>query len=241
MNSNRKEDLLAMYEAGDESCFNEAVDLYEKALKEYPDNLKLLHDYGFLFECKGKRLLRKAGEILEKGVQIAMESDDLEVKNNPACNGQLIRVYTELGEVNKAINLFKKYIAKVPDYPTGYCNLTHAYLNADQIEEARQVINAGYKLFPQDGYIVEFMGEVAAREGKVEEALKYWSRAMELNKEIVSARFSRAYLLESEERFEEAVEEWKLIIAFLREREYTIELGFPESELERVKVKIQNG
>jgi tetratricopeptide (TPR) repeat protein len=239
MNRDRKGDLLAMYEAGDESCFDEAVMLYEKALEEQPDNLTLLHDYGFLFECNGKRQLRKAAKILEKGVQIAMESDDPEVKNNPVCNGQLIRVYTDLGQLNKAIDLFKEYITKVPDYPAGYYNLTDAYLSADQIEEARKEINAAYKLFPQDGYISESMGDISAREGKVEEALNCWSRAMELNKEIISSRFSRAYLLESEKRFEEAVEEWKIIIGFLKERGYTIELAFPEGELRRVEAKVK--
>lgn len=239
MNRDRKDDLLAMYDEGDESCFEDAVSLYEEALQEHPDNITFLHDYGWLFQCKATRLLKKAAEILEKGVYIAMNSDDPEVKRRPNCNGQLIQVYTQLGKINNAIELLKKYITKVPDYPTGYCNLTHAYLNADQVGEARRVMDAAYKLFPNDGGVAESIGEVSAREGKVEEALEFWARAVELDKEIISPRFSRAYLLESEERFEEAAEEWKLILKFLKEQGYTIELAFPERELKRVELKLK--
>ena len=51
----------------------------------------------------------------------------------------------------------------------------------------------------------------------------------------LSARYSRAFLLERLGRVGEAADEWEAIVAWLRERDAPIEAAWPERELARLR------
>lgn len=234
----RKSELLAKYEAGDSSVYEEALNLYEKAVSEEPENTDLLHKYGFLYEKKGKELLQKATSIYEKGVKIALEPENLIIKEKQHCHGQLISLRSLLGESEKSINLYKEYIQKHPDKADGYIHLAHAYFKADQLEEAKLTIDAGYKIAPKNPGINSWMGEIYQRLGKLEDALDYFQTSVELDPVYISSRYSRAFIFERLSRLEEAANEWKLIISYLRYNGFDVEAGYPESELARLEDKL---
>lgn len=240
MNRDRKSELLAKYEAGDQSVYEEALSLYEKAVAEEPENTEFIHRYGFLYERKGKELLRKAASIYEKGVKVALQPENLDVMEKQHCHGQLTSLRAMLGESEKSINLYKEYISKYPDKPDGYIHLSVAYFKAEQIEEAKLIIDTAYKLAPNDPGVNSWMGEIYQRIGRLDEALEYFKTSVELDPIYVSSRFSRAFILERLSRLNEAVDEWKLIIKYLYDNGFEIEAAYPERELARLESKINS-
>lgn len=240
MNRDRKSELLARYEAGDQSVYEEALSLYEKAVSEDPENTELLHRYGFLYERKGKELLRKAASIYEKGIQVALKPENIAIREKQHCHGQLISLRAMLGECEKSIDLYKEYIKKYPDKANGYVLLAYAYFRADQIDEAKLTIETAYKIAPKDPGVNSWMGEVYQRIGRLEEALEYFKTSVELDPVYISSRFSRAFILERLSRLNEAVDEWKLIIKYLHDNGFEIEAAYPERELARLESKINS-
>jgi hypothetical protein len=56
---------LYLYEArGGEDTYGQAKRAYETALAETPDDPALLHDYGYLLECHGRRTLEAAAAAI---------------------------------------------------------------------------------------------------------------------------------------------------------------------------------
>jgi tetratricopeptide (TPR) repeat protein len=236
----KKAELYTRYEAGEENLYDEVLKLYEEALTKEPENTEYLHRYGFLYERMGKKLLRKAATIYEKGIEIALKPENLNIREKQHCHGQLISLRSKLGESQKSIDLYKDYIRQHPDKVDGYCHLAHAYLKADQIDEAKQCIEVGYKLNPKNPSVNSWMGEIYARIGKFDEALQYYKTAVEIDPIYVSCRFGRAYLFEKLYRIEEAISEWNLIITYLKQNYGDADAKFAESELKRIEENFQN-
>jgi len=236
----KKSELFAKYEAGDISVYEEVLSMHEKAVLEDPENTELLHAYGFLYERKGKELLRKAASIYEAGVKIALEPQNLSIREKQHCHGQLISLRARLGESQKSIDFYKEFIKKHPDNPNGYIHLAHAYFKAEQMEEAKLTIDAVYKLAPKDPGVNSWMGEIYQRIGKLEEALEYFKISVELDPIFISSRFGRAFIFERLSKLEEAANEWRLIIQFYQTNLYEIQAVYPKGELARVEAKIKS-
>ncbi len=90
-------------------------------------------------------------------------------------------------------------MAASPDDPQMYCYLFHCYLHADQINEAKKVVEAGLKISPNHGTLNYCAGLVHSRQGDTKTAMERYERAILLEPELIDARFSRAFLLEQEE------------------------------------------
>lgn len=233
------QELLSRYEAGEDHLYDEVTRLVDEALSEDPDNPELLHSRGYIDECRGRRLLKKAASYYEKGVQIVAKSDDPKYSNYVKCDGQLIGVRSALGQTSKSIDLYKQRISDKPEDLNGYCLLTTAYYLADQVAEAQKVIEAAYKIDQNHAMVNYWMGEVYSRLGQVEQALRYWGKTMELDPSLIDARFSRAFLLERLEKLEEAAQEWTLIVEYLKKNHLPVDAEWPEQELARIQRLIQ--
>lgn len=234
MERDRKEQLLAIYENGNDEVFEEVLSLYEEALKKDPNNLVLKHRYGYIYELKGRRFLKKAASIYEEGVKQSIENiNDLPIKSQ-MCHGQLIRVRKALGEVEKSVELYKEHIEKNPTNESLYIHLTNSYLTANQLEEAKVTIDAAYKLFPKSSLICCWKGDVYSTIGQIDEGITFLEKALELNEDLIDARFTLAYLFERQQKLDLAKHQWETIINWLKDKGYNEECEYPERELKRL-------
>src|SRR5438132_12484590 len=102
-----KDELLAQYEArGDPADFEEAKRLYEDALAAAPDDAGLHNAYGYLLECRGRRLLREALRHYEDALRL----DPAWAKPRL----QLIWAYAGLPQADHAVALSGQYAAGGP-------------------------------------------------------------------------------------------------------------------------------
>jgi tetratricopeptide (TPR) repeat protein len=217
--------IALLEERQDEETFEEAKRVLEAALAEGED-APLLLDYGYIHECRGRATIREAIRWYERSLAL-----DPTIERT---RHQLIQAYAALGQTHEAIELYKQRLAAAPDDILEYRCLAHAYLAAGEYVEAGNVVEAGLEL-GQDVGLLEQQGSVLAGQGHPEEALTTWEHVFELDGVRISARYSRAFLLERLGRLTDAVAEWARIIAWLRERGYDVQAEWPERELARLQ------
>jgi tetratricopeptide (TPR) repeat protein len=220
-----KEELLERYEAlGEESDFLAARSLYEQALAGEHD-ARDLTDYGFLLESHARLELRRAVELYERAIQLDPGDDKPHY--------QLICARAGLQEY--PIASYERRVARSPDDVREYRVLATAYLTARAFGPARDAVEAGLALAPDDGPLVAMRGEAKAGLGDPEGALADWRRALELEPEDIGALYSSAFLLEREGRLAEAAEAWRSIIKWSESRGFTLQTEWPKQELERLR------
>jgi tetratricopeptide (TPR) repeat protein len=225
-------ELLDRYEAtGDEEVYAQADRLYLVALAAEGDNARLLLEYGYLQECRGRFALRTAAARYEHAIVLAPDWD------KP--RHQLIGVQAALQRTDQAIALYQRRLAEAPDEPREYRFLAQAYLVAQEPGRAEQVVHAGLRLAPDDSVLLEQLGEVCAATDRPEEALGYWRRVFELDPDRIDPHYSAAFLLERQGRVAEAIGQWRLIIDWLVARGFTAQTAWPKRELERLQAGFQ--
>jgi tetratricopeptide (TPR) repeat protein len=226
-----RRELLDRYEAhADEATYEQAARLYEDALAENPDDPVLLFEYGYLKECRGRASIRAAVASYER----AIETDPGYEK----ARNQLIWARSALFETDEAIALYERRLADRPEDAAEYRFLAGAFLVARDYEEAGKVVAAGLALAPDDPRLVEQEGDVFAATGRPADALERWRRAVELDPDNASPLYSTAFLLEREQRFDEAAAAWRSLIGWLRTRGYDVQAEWPERELARVEARL---
>jgi tetratricopeptide (TPR) repeat protein len=112
--------------------------------------------------------------------------------------------------------------------------LATAYVKAHAYGRALEVVESGLELGSDDAMLVALRGEAKAGLGDAEGALADWRLALKLDPEDIGALHSSAFLLEREERLEEAAEAWRAIIAWNESRGYLLQTEWPRQELERL-------
>lgn len=222
-----KDELLERYEAlGEERDFLAARPLYEQALADGPDP-RLLNDYGYLLECHGRRELRRAVELYERAIELDPGYDKPHY--------QLISARAGLQEQELPVATYERRLAAAPGAIREHRFLANAYLKAHRYGEAREVVEAGLGLGPDDAALVALRGEAKAGLGDVEGALADWRRALQLDAEDIAPLYSAAFLLEREGRPAEAAEAWRSIVAWNESRGYALQCLWPRRELERLR------
>jgi tetratricopeptide (TPR) repeat protein len=223
-----KEEMLERYEAlGEESDFLAARSLYEQALAGDHD-ARDLTDYGYLLESHARLELRRAVELYE----LAIHLDPIDDRPHY----QLISARAGLQEPELPITIYEQRVAESPDAVREYRFLASAYLRAHAFEQARQVVETGLALTPDDAQLVALRGEANAGVGDPEGALADWRRALELDPEDIGALYSSAFLLEREGRLAEAADGWRSIIEWNQSRGFTLQTEWPKQELERLRI-----
>ena len=226
-------ELLERYEIrGDEADYLAAKPLYEDALVE-ASSAELYVEYGYLVECRARRELRQAVEQYRHAIELDPNMDK--------AHYQLIHALAALFDTDEMIALYERRVAAAPGDPRQYRFLARAYAAAGRHERAREAIDAGLELAPDDRTLIETRGEVKAATGDASGALADWRHALELDSSEIGPLYSSAFLLEREGRLVEAVETWRSIVAWNQERGYQLAAEYPKSELERLSRRIPGG
>lgn len=233
--------LEARYECGETELFDILEKGYSKLVEDNPDNVKYIHTYGYLYQRLGNMYLQKAEKIYESALfkhKGKNDGDYLRIDN------QLLSLRNSLGKNKHSIELYKKRILEYPDDTDEYVFLALAYLNADQVQEARKVMEAAAKIASDhstnpysNANFYEVYGDIYARLGENEKALNYWDIAV-TDQFSMGGWFSRAFMFKELGRLEEAAAEWKRIINMLEAYHDPHYLEWPKVELVKIEALI---
>lgn len=227
------EELLERYEVfGDEGVYAEAVRRYENALGEAPADARLLNGYGYLHDCRGRRVVRAAADCYERAITADPRYDK--------AHWQLIGALAALGQVGEAVSRYQHMVAEAPGEPRGYRFLTRACLYANDYGRAAQVIAQGLELVPDDPSLIEQRGDLYAATGRPDDALACWRRAATLAPDDygISMHYRAADLLERQGRLTEAAQEWRFVIDWCERHGDTIAADWPKRELQRLQTHL---
>jgi Tfp pilus assembly protein PilF len=222
-----KKDLLLQYEAtGDEAAYLEALPLYEQAARNGADP-ETLKDYGYLLECHARNLLRRAVEQYERAIELDPEFDKPRY--------QLISARAGLQESELPIVEYEKKLEAAPEQIRWHRLLASAYLSAHEYDRARNVVDRGLALEPDDAMLIESRAEARAGTGDPEGALADWRRALELDPDRIGPLYMSAFLLERIGHRQEAIDAWQAIIDWSEARGYQLDTLWPKQELARLQ------
>ncbi|NJD03641.1 MAG: hypothetical protein FIA99_13850 [Ruminiclostridium sp.] len=235
------ESLDARYECGETELFDILEKEYSKLVEDNPSDVKYISRYGLLYQRLGNMYLQKAEKIYEDALfkyKCKNDAGYLRIDN------QLLSLRNSLGKNKYSIELYKKRILEYPDDTDEYVYLALAYLNADQVQEARKVMEVAGKITfdsRTNPYSIanfyEAYGIVYARIGENEKALNYWDKAV-TNQFCMGGWFHRAFMFKELGRLEEAASEWKRIINMLEKYHDPHHLEFPKEELAKIEAEI---
>lgn len=231
--------LEARFESGEIELFDILEKEYSNLVEDNPGNVKYISQYGLLYQHLGFKYLEKAEKILEgalfKHMDKRRDADYLRIDN------QLLNLRNSLGKNKYSIELYKKRILEFPDDTDEYVFLALAYLNADQVQEAKKVIEAAEKIASDcstnpysNANFYEVYGHIYARLGENEKALDYWDKAV-TDQFSMGGWFSRAFMFKDLGRLEEAASEWKRIINMLEKHNNPHYLEWPREELVKIE------
>jgi tetratricopeptide (TPR) repeat protein len=188
--SMNKDELLERYEAlGELDDYLAAKPLFERAIEQQPTAL-VVKQYGYLLECHGRIIIRRAIEQYERSIALDPGVDQAQL--------QWIGAKASLGEPETAIDLYRARVAAAPGDIRELRFLVSAYLSARDFDAAAGVIEAGLALDPDDWALIMAQGQVKEARGDADGALADWRHALELKPEALSPVYSSAFLLERE-------------------------------------------
>ena len=141
-----KKELLERYEAfGDESVYAEARRVYEQALADDGGDARVLHEFGYLQECHGRRDIRAAAACYERAIDADPHYDQaaqvihagLELApDDPSLTEQQGDLFEATGRPEDALACWQRAFTLDPD------NLSARYSTAFLLERQDRLAEA---------------------------------------------------------------------------------------------------
>jgi tetratricopeptide (TPR) repeat protein len=231
-----KEELLERYEAlGEDDDFLAAKPLFEAEIRRQeesegglhgPGAALLLRQYGYLLNCHGRIVIRRAIEQYQRSIDLDPDDDKTHY--------QWISAKATLNEAEDAVTRYQDRAAAAPGDVRELRFLALTYLAAKEFSAAQGVIDAGLAVDPDDAGLIYDRGEIRAHRGDAAGALADWRRAHELDPEDFGPIYSSAFLLEREGRLAEAVQAWRHILDYATEHGWELTAVWPRQEIQRL-------
>ena len=219
------QEVVSLYQAGD---VGSALMKAQQVVAERPDMALALQHLGFLQREAGD--LAAAVATLRRAV--AASPDDVSVvallgaylneSGHPRESAEVLRVYAErpepdldvlmargaalaqLGRAGEAVATFERALALDPTSAQAKANLGTVYLMSRDYSRARILMNEALALDPDVARAHNALGVIAAETGSNDEAIRHWTRAVELNPREWDTVFNLGKLLRREGRDEQA-------------------------------------
>lgn len=170
----KKETVLLVFrgkELATQKKWKEAIDLYNKAVRENPN-------YGYTFISRGIAYMSQGN--LDKAISNFSESIDVSPQFTEAYQNRGV-LYEYRGQFNKAIEDFNKAIAADPSSYVLYFNRGMAYVYKSQCEKALPDLEKAIELKPD--YAKAYINKGVALEDlkRTDEAIEAYRKAIELD------------------------------------------------------------
>jgi FimV-like protein len=112
----------------------------QQAAQGFPNDAEVQATYGLVLLVVGPGDRERAGEFLQRAIDLGSESSEVRTK--------LANLRLQQGNVPAAIDLYKQAILIEPFYSPAYLDLARAYLMSDDIENAREILDRLLKIDP---------------------------------------------------------------------------------------------
>ncbi|HEU4456038.1 MAG TPA: tetratricopeptide repeat protein [Longimicrobium sp.] len=200
----------------------EAYLLEGLALLDSPDITPEYRNFLRVFLNNGMALVRHRQGRLPEAIELCQDGYDDLTANMPADSHRLhrsvllyniARVYTGMGENEKAVEYFTATMEMDPNYSEYYNERGNVFLRMNRLDDAVRDYREAIRLSPPYPEVWTNLGQCFRKMGKPGEALAAYSRALDLDPAIVLARGARAQLLTALGRADEAMADYDLLLA----------------------------
>ncbi len=121
----------------------------------------------------------------------------------------LANAFLRLGEVDKAIDHYRKALEINPNSSDSYTNLANALAMRGEYDEAIKHYRKAMEIDPADSNIPFNLGSALELKGNFKEAVQYYEKALNINPTHPEAHFKLANSLVRQERFKEAIDHYQ--------------------------------
>jgi tetratricopeptide (TPR) repeat protein len=196
--------LIGIYQAAEQDAACRKT--FARALENYPDNERLLYDYGLFLNESGRR-------------QQALASMNKLLQLNPDHAGALNYIGYTWAESKTNLSKAFLYLTRAgelkPDNPSIHDSLGWVYYQMGSLDNAVRTLQEAAAMAPDDPAVHEHLAEALAAAGQRAEAEKAWRKALELH----SAEAAAAMGKRKQEQAESGVRRVKGKLARLDEKE----------------------
>ena len=234
--SNYAQRLLAIFSASlTKEDFQRADQEFQRLFAGGTRTPNDLHAYGVLHEiamlqCMDQALLAY-NEALSHG-----PGDNLALYRRTQL--QRIHLLSHAGRDDLNLERLNKLLEERPDDPWTYVLLLAALDFAGQYEECWQQFQAAVARFPETSELYVFGAGACKRLGRPEEAIEWLDRGMEIDPDLMDARYSKAECYEDMGDWQKAMEAWDACAAANEARGFTIEAEEPRKRAQECRAKI---
>jgi tetratricopeptide (TPR) repeat protein len=225
---------LALQEKG---LIDQAMDLYQKALKIHPDYAEAHDNLGVALLQKGRvdeaiDHLQKAvalrpghlegyddlgSALFQKGlVDQAMDQYRRVLKINPnsiGAHNNLGNAFLRKGQVDEAMDQYQKALAIDPRSAETLDNLGNAFTAERQLDRAIDQYQKALEIDPNLADVHHNLGVALLKEGRPDEAIGQYKRAVELDPHYAAAYFHLGNALAQKEEVDDAIAQYQKALA----------------------------
>ncbi len=199
-----------------ENRLDEAIKHYEEALEINPDNSDAYNGWEYallqsrnLLSVLGKIYLNKKRyndaistyqelleqrEIIEKDPNFKAYVMDTKSRNS-AIRATIGECYRLLGDYEKAIDYLKNAIAQDDQHLDLYKSLAFCYIETGELPDARRTLDRVAAVGIADDFVFVKLGDLYIRENRLDEAIKQYEEALEINPDNSNAYNGWGYIL----------------------------------------------
>ena len=231
-NLSDKQKLELAFKNHKEQNFKMAENLYQKILKNNPNNFQAIFLLGSLFfQIKN---YNEAVKMLAKA--LSMQPKNISVYQN------LGATLVEIDEFQKAIEVLTKASKIKPDHEGILYNLGNAYKGMGEYDKAAECYEATTKINSKNTKALNNLGNVFKQLGKSEEAIKVFKKALSLQPKHTNANHNIAIVYKEIGDFKKAKEFYKksFDLNFNLESLYALSEFDEEVLNDKTKTKITN-
>ncbi len=152
---------------------------------------------------------------------------------------QRLLLLTQTGKIEEGIKEQLERVNKNPTEPGEWMCLIQAYCDAGRDEDAYDCFQKAKARFPGEALVYVYGGDLCKKCGKIEEAFKYWDKALELDEDIYDVIWSKGYYYEETGEWQKAYETWTGLAEKYRIDGLTIEMQEPLKRSDECMKKIK--
>ncbi len=209
--------LLTRYECtGRDEDFAAALDAYERVMLSGNATTEDRNDYALLFGHRGITDIDRAEKLYENGLKFGEQKRD---ESYYLVHTRLINLLCRCSRFEECITRYEERMKEEPDNWWSFYLLSLVYMQSGKTEDAWQTTEKALIRFESNFYLNTIAGDLCEKLGKQDEAFIYWEKAYADNPKQISCLYSEAFLLEKQDRKQEAVNAWQRIVRWHHEND----------------------